>query len=240
MCVEPYLRNEKLKRDSVMSDIDEKIISKKVAIAEFEHDGDGYRVDLVSPNDSQYADVLEIRSQGRSDRVCTDKYDDVAFIYLLSGNGVPIATMRFNQARRGEVDCEDYYPIEGFNRFRNVIGSCSRLARSIHVAPNVPLLKKFLMLVQRHQILDGMFIEFINVTQKMIPYYAMFGYKMVCNSNFTHPRLGTQSYVMCFYASGDALAIELMGLQLVCAIDEYISSLICNYKCINCPVNISC
>jgi hypothetical protein len=71
-------------------------------------------------------------------------------------------------------------------------------------------------------------VDLINVHTPMIPYYQRLGYQLVCNSSFRHPRLGTDSYVMCLIASpevpgglgkvftpgNDPLQLHRLGLEL--------------------------
>lgn len=142
-----------------------------------------YSVETVHSDSDEFSDVLAIRSQGK-EGVFTDPYDATADIYLLIEESNPLATMRVNQARRGEMDCEQYYPPDLLDQFRNVIGSGSRLARCNVSKPNVHVVRKMILSVWAHQVADGMRMDVINVHQNMIPYYSSIGYRLLCNSFF--------------------------------------------------------
>lgn len=163
-------------------------------------DNRAYTVRVVSPHSSDYDAVISIRSQGVAGSY-SDEYDETADIYVMTDNETPVATMRVNQARRGKMDCEDFYPEHFLRSHRHMIGSASRLARSITAKPNVHLMRHFVRSVWRQQLIDGMRVDLINVHQRMIPYYADMGYRLLCNSFFWHPRIRTPSHVMFMVAS---------------------------------------
>lgn len=93
--------------------------------------------------------------------------------------------MRVNQARRGPVDCEEFYPGNLLSVFRNLVGSASRLIKVKEARSNVSETFSLIAAVWRDQFLDGMRIDPINVHMPMVPH-----------SRFKHPRLGTDSLVM--------------------------------------------
>jgi hypothetical protein len=114
--------------------------------------------------------------------------------------------MRVNQARRGPLDCEEFYPTAFLNRFRQVIGSASRFARRAGSEAEPALMRTFIREVWRHQYQDGMRVDLINVHEPMVFYYQRLGYELLCNSFFKHPRLGTNNHVMCLIACSEAPA----------------------------------
>lgn len=161
-----------------------------------------YTIRSISPHSKDYDTVMLIRSQGIAG-VYADEYDETADIYLLMDNSIPIATMRVNQARRGKMDCEAFYPGHLLRSHRHLIASSSRLARSITAKPNVYLMRQFMRTVWRQQVIDGIRIDLINAHQRMLPYYVDLGYRLMCNSFFVHPRIHTPSHVMFMVASSE-------------------------------------
>ncbi len=141
------------------------------------------------------------RSQSSISTPHVDEFDVHAEIYLLTLEGKPVATMRVNQAQCGHLDCEEFYPQDFLHEFRPQIGSASRFARHALAKPDIVLMREFVSEVWRDQFLVGIRADLINVHTPMISYYERLGYRMLCNSRFVHPRLGTESHVMCLVAS---------------------------------------
>lgn len=161
-----------------------------------------WRVLKLGKTQALFTDCLKIRASHAGNPVsCMDRFDDTADIYLLLEAETPLATMRINQARRGPLDCEEFYPAEFLDEFRSLIGSASRFARKASTKPDLALMRRFVREVWRDQFADGMRVDLINVHAPMVPYYRRLGYELVCNSFFRHPRLATDSYVMCLIAT---------------------------------------
>lgn len=158
---------------------------------------------LIPPHSEAFEVVTSIRSQSGVGAF-SDEHDQTADIYLMVREDTPVATMRVNQARKGRLDCEEFYPGEFLTRHRHMIGSASRLARSPATKPSVYLMRHFVRSVWQHQLRHGMRVDLINVHQRMIPYYADMGYRLLYNSFFWHPRIHTPSHVMFMVASRNA------------------------------------
>jgi hypothetical protein len=157
---------------------------------------------IFSSSDFSLINRVRLEQQGGS-----DAYDVNADHYLLlDPSGKPIFVMRVNQARRGELDCENFYPKELLHNHRPVLCSASRFVRSRAFGPNVALAKHFLHLVREDQLLDGMVGDLINAHIPMVPYYQRLGYESVPGHDFTHPRLGTASRVMLLMVNAQGFA----------------------------------
>jgi hypothetical protein len=113
--------------------------------------------------------------------------------------------MRVNQARKGVLDCENFYPSLLLTQHRSVLCSASRFARSKQFPANPTLAKHFLREVREDQLLDGMIGDVINANTPMIPYYEKLGYRTIEGHDFRHPRLGTNSKAMLLIADGHTL-----------------------------------
>lgn len=159
------------------------------------HEPEPLTVERIAHASPRFEEVMRIRSQDRAG-VHTDGHDATADIYLLCRDSRGIATLRVNQARRGELDCEAQYPQRFLALHRDVVASTSRFARATEEAPNVFLMRAFMREVWRDQFRAGIRVDMVNVHQRMIPYYASIGYRLLCNSFFVHPRIATPSHVM--------------------------------------------
>lgn len=161
-----------------------------------------YTVTWVNAAAAGFSEVLRIRktSAGSAKTVCVDEYDLFADHYLLADQSQTLATMRVNQAQRGPLDCENYYPDSFLQKWRACIGSASRLMRdqSIHACSSAIVL--FIKEVWRHQYDNGMSVDIINCHEPMEPFYLRLGYRRVANSHFVHPRISTPSFVMMLVA----------------------------------------
>jgi hypothetical protein len=157
-----------------------------------------------SSADFELIKKVRLERQGLKD--CVDLYDVDADHYLLIDQSArPIFVMRVNQARRGELDCERFYPKELLDNHRSVLCSASRFMRSRQFSANPVLAKRFLHLVREDQLLEGMIGDVINAHAPMLPYYKSIGYEALNGHDFIHPRLGTESKVMLLMANGHCL-----------------------------------
>lgn len=143
-----------------------------------------------------FSRVIELRAAHQSAGELEDEFDLTADHYLLFRDKIPIVAMRVNQARKGPMDCEEFYPGNLLSVFRNLVGSASRLVKAKEARGNVTETFSLISAAWRDQFLDGMRIDLINVHLPMIPFYSRLGYKVVPHSRFKHPRLGTDSQVM--------------------------------------------
>lgn len=175
----------------------------------WEDKASGLSVCKVSTSTSAFDAVLAIRnavSQGRATN--TDAHDECADIYLLTSHNKPIATMRVNQAHRSALDCEEFYPQSFIHQYRSIICSASRFARHPSAPADISLMRILIREVRKDQYLSGMRVDLINVHISMIAFYARMGYKLLCNSHFIHPRLGSSSYVMFLISRPGVGALE--------------------------------
>lgn len=156
-----------------------------------------------------FQSVTRLRLSVYPEMSATDELDLVSDHYLLVVSEKPQIAMRVGQAKRSKLDCEEYYP-KGLLARRDSVCSASRLVRAVG-ASDPSLVRTFLKDIRKLQYENGMRIDVINVREPMVPYYLLLGYRLVCNSAFVHPRLGTASRVMVL-----ALDVELVGLT-ICA-----------------------
>ncbi|PAY19042.1 hypothetical protein CKO51_12885 [Rhodopirellula sp. SM50] len=154
------------------------------------------RIRKLRSDAPEFSHVIDLRLQHTSTTPTTDEFDETADHYIQEQNGVPTVTMRVNQARRGELDCESYYPSPVLKMLRPLIGSASRLTKSPLHRGSPKEVFEFVAAVWRDQHLDGMRIDLINVHIPMIPLYNRMGYQIAPHSRFVHPRLQTDSVVM--------------------------------------------
>lgn len=141
--------------------------------------------------------VIRIRSErAETELDAIDEFDASADLYLLLQGEIPVATMRTHQARRTLLDCEDCYPRAFLAEHSDVVVSASRFARSETTPSSPSLMRRFIGEVWRDQSRDGMWVDLINATPAMVPYYTRLGYRHLCGSSFRHPRLGTPSVVL--------------------------------------------
>ena len=160
----------------------------------YDDPGASISIDRCSKSSSEFETILELRRSGAAPASpLEDCFDLEADLYVMRCSGTAIATMRVSQARRGEIDCEEAYPDEFLSNYRSIICSASRFLRHPKSPPNVLLMEQFMREVWRDQFADGVRVDIINVHQPMIPYYTRMGYVLLCDSHFTHPRLGTPS-----------------------------------------------
>lgn len=156
-------------------------------------------VRILKSNDSGhiYDDVLSIRSQiyGLPLSKVRAKGDEYSEHYCAYVNGQPLIILRATQARKGKIDCEEFYPPQLMTELRDIIISTTRFC-SINrgTMPGLSLL-----LVQTlclDQINQGMRIDIINVRLEMIDYYKNLGYVPIPDSSFIHPYWKTNSIAM--------------------------------------------
>ena len=156
-----------------------------------------FRIIMDSP---EYSQVLSIRELGGSNSPI-DIYDTWSDIYLMCLNDSPCSTMRVTQARDGHLDIEQFYP--NFLKrpdLRTVIGSANRLYKRNDIECSPSFIYKFIVEVWKDQYTDGMRIDLINTTLKMVPYYLRLGYLKV-GEPFEHPRTKIQSVAMVYFAN---------------------------------------
>jgi hypothetical protein len=172
-----------------------------------------YRLSHFHYTNHLFTLVLELRGRHQTGGELEDVFDRTADHYLLFRDGVPILAMRVNQARRGPMDCEEFYPGNLLSVFRNMVGSASRLIKAKEARGNASETFSLIAAVWRDQFLDGMRIDLINVHMPMIPFYRRLGYRTVPHSRFKHPRLGTDSLVMFLTANacGDSRIADAFG-----------------------------
>ncbi len=150
----------------------------------------GFQSNLMS-------EVYTVRSNGGS-KISTDLFDSWSDLYLMRYKDQYVATMRVTQARDGMLDCETTYPafLQNAN-LRKYIGSASRLYK----LPDAPIstiqILNFIVTIWKDQYADGMRIDLINSTLKMVKYYERLGYKKV-GDIFIHPRTLKESQAMVF------------------------------------------
>jgi CDGSH-type Zn-finger protein len=154
----------------------------------------------IRSSDPDFKMILDLRKSVNSKADPEDEFDQSADHYLIANHEMAIAAMRVNQARKGSLDCEKYYPDKFLSDYRYMIGSASRLVKA---KPNRGAPKEifdFVRAVWRDQFLDGMRIDLINVHIPVIPLYLRIGYSVISRSQFIHPRLDTDSLAMCLIA----------------------------------------
>ncbi len=155
-------------------------------------------------NSALFEEVCRIRSSAsESDDSPNDRYDENADLYLLKFRDDFIATMRVNLARRGLLDCQEYYPQDFLADYSDWIGSASRLARDRKASACPDRVKWFIREVWRHQFRAGLRLDLINCHQRMENFYVHLGYRRIEGYNFVHPRLSTPSFVMLLAANSD-------------------------------------
>jgi hypothetical protein len=155
---------------------------------------------------NDFAVIRKVRQEQQGLQDCFDSYDAYADHYaMLDKDQNPVFVMRVNQARKGPLDCEQFYPQKLLNKHKQVLCSASRFMRSKHFPANPTLANRFLHLVRADQVLDGMVGDIINAHTPMFVYYKKIGYELVVGHDFIHPRLGTESKVMLLIANGQSL-----------------------------------
>lgn len=161
-----------------------------------------YTVTWLNAASALFAEVLRIRQTPaeRTRAACVDAHDLTADHYLLADQRQTLAAMWVNQAHRGPLDCEAFYPAPLLDKWRPCIGSASRLVRDQSIPACPGAVVRFIKEVWRHQYATGMRVDIINCHEPMEPFYLRLGYRRVANSNFSHPRLSTPSFVMILVA----------------------------------------
>lgn len=150
--------------------------------------------------DQDFQKILDLRLQTNPKVDPEDEFDESADHYFIADQETAIASMRVNQARRGPMDCETFYPKKFLSEYRHLIGSASRLVKSERHRGAPKELFDFVRAVWRDQFLDGMRIDLINVHVPVIPLYIRMGYTVIPHSRFVHPRFKTDSLAMCLIA----------------------------------------
>ena len=149
-----------------------------------------------------YEDILTVRRQlndrSRADAISPD--DQGTDLYCAYVDGMPVGTIRVARACQTQLDCEEYYPQELLNKFRNNIGTASHFAVLQNLDPSLKLAKVIIESAWEDQIKNGYRIDVINAHERGVSYYQRLGYKVVEGSFFIHPRLGTPSYVLVLVA----------------------------------------
>ena len=82
----------------------------------------------TAANGIVYRDILSVRCQVNDVDIQTaaNPNDMSADLYCIYLGGRPVGTMRVTRASNGKLDCEEYYPAELVERYRDRIGSAHR------------------------------------------------------------------------------------------------------------------
>jgi len=147
-----------------------------------------------------FASVLQLRADAYKMPQEPDEMDSCSDLYILARNNEPIATMRVTQAKRGKIECEEFYPQEILSKHRNRVGTATRFAKNPVIQTEPHIMPLFIQEMWRDQVREEIAVSVINATAKLIPYYQALGYDILCGSFFKHPKFGTPSYVMLMLA----------------------------------------
>lgn len=149
-----------------------------------------------------FNEVYKIRQLGGA-KILSDSFDESSDIYLFKIGTQYCATMRATQARRGLLDCEDFYPdfVRNFS-IRNTLASASRLYKKPDINISHEDIFKFLLQSFKDQYKDGIRVDIINATLKMKTYYTRFGYAEI-GREFIHPRTKVRSIAMVYIAHSE-------------------------------------
>lgn len=163
---------------------------------------------------SLYQDVLHVRSQAYNQspiyqnllRDSHTEYDSYSDLYCLYLDDEPVGTITATQAAKGKLDCEEYYPGEFINRYREMIGSAIKFGTVKAFDCNEDVRKRIARILiettWKDQLDMGIRFDIINAHERMVPYYRRLGYLIIADSFFIHPQLGTPSYSMFLPADG--------------------------------------
>jgi GNAT superfamily N-acetyltransferase len=156
-----------------------------------------HSVCLISHMSAEFNDVMRLRSDAyrlAQDKVTTtaDSYSD---IYVLRSCGSTIATVSSTRGTAGRFDCHEFYPAAIVRAFQTILVSPYRLAVAPEHQGSGGVARQILLRGWEHQVRRGARMMIINVHEPMIPYYRRMGFRMVRDSSFIHPRLGTTSHV---------------------------------------------
>lgn len=147
-------------------------------------------------------DVLPLRAKvyGRPAAACRDAFDEDGEHYVSYQHGVPMYAVRVTRASESPIECEECYPAELIERFRDCLVSCGRFVRNPDVPGGAARASDFLAACWADLIARGVRIEISNATDRLLPYYRTFGYTTLRVPTFRHPVWHTESYTICFIA----------------------------------------
>lgn len=143
-----------------------------------------------------YDDLIAVRAHGEStDFRETHGFDQYSDHYLARQNGKPVGCLTVNRGWLGPLDCQQFYPADLVEAYREVLISGCKLKVLANQRPSA--IFTIIRQAWRDQAGLGARLDLINATGKLVPVYQrLFGYRLAQGYRFTHPRLGTPSEVL--------------------------------------------
>ncbi|MBF0593014.1 MAG: hypothetical protein HQL02_13095 [Nitrospirae bacterium] len=156
-------------------------------------------------NASFYKDVLHIRSEAFTKslgvKITPDEamtiYDAYSYLFCLYVNEEPAVSLTVTFARDGKLDCEEFYPTELIDRYRNVTGSAGKLCAVNKYECEINRFAHILTYQVWNYVYNrGIRLDIMNAKEGLMSkYYLRMGYMLVENSLFIHPKWQTHSHV---------------------------------------------
>lgn len=163
----------------------------------------GLRFFLVPFNSPRFDDIVQVRAAvyGGGAAAQTDEIDSYSEHYLCVRAGRPVSAMRSTRAIRGPLECHEFMPQRLFNHFSDKLSSGTRFVaiRDAQGSDSIAQLMMEAALID--QLARGARIDVINVHERAVRYYGRFGYELIHESFFVHPRWRTPSRVMLLTAT---------------------------------------
>lgn len=142
-----------------------------------------------------YEKVLQVRIDENG---CSSsfEFDTYSTHYVLFCESDAIGSLTVTRHVDGAIDCKELYPPVLFNRHGDVLASICKFR--IHPGPHSSM-KTFRMMVRavwRDLLRLGVRVDVINIEKSNLAAFRRIGYVAIDNSDFIHPKLGTDSIAM--------------------------------------------
>ncbi|WP_404310788.1 N-acyl amino acid synthase FeeM domain-containing protein [Neorhodopirellula lusitana] len=133
---------------------------------------------------------------GTDSSPCEFDFDSYSYHYGLFVNDQAVGTMTVTRAADGIIDCEDLYPGDAIQRYRQVLASPCKFRINSGMHSTLRTLRLMLREAWRDQLTHGTRVVVINAEKLLVRFYNRMGFDVIDNSQFVHPLLGTNSICM--------------------------------------------
>lgn len=153
---------------------------------------------LVEYGTNIFDEVLRLRSEVNNDINSSeaDEFDSYSEHYAAWKNGELVAALRVTRAAAGRLDCEEFYPADFVNKYHETIASGSRFVACKGLPLSLKIAQLLLEVGWIDQIHRGTRLDIMNAHERAVRYWNRFGWVLINNSEFVHPKWQTPSRVM--------------------------------------------
>lgn len=146
-------------------------------------------------NAALYDQALEVR---KDENGVASKFDFDAWSthYVMFHESEPIGALTATQQKHGPVDCNEFYPQVLFQRYSDVLVSICKFRILPGSYSGMATFRTMVRAVWRDLLQLGVRIDVINIEKSNLAAFRRIGYVIIKDSEFIHPKLGTDSIAM--------------------------------------------